>query len=104
MLGLQWGSPVFLPQGKSFSNLPPQITFSTNALLQVWGAVLVLHDLSGTWSRAESQLHLDPLELKAVFLTLQGFRGDVNLPVSVGSIEQFHSGGTHHLPGRNVLP
>ena len=29
--------------------------------------------LSGTWSRIESQLHVKFLELKAVFLALQGF-------------------------------
>ena len=72
-LGLHWGSPVFLLPGKSFSNLPPQVTFSTDASRQGGGAVWDRLYLSGTWSRIESQLHVNLLELKAVFLALQGF-------------------------------
>ena len=39
-----------------------------------WGAHLVDHTARGTWSLPESKLHINHLELKAVFLALKEFR------------------------------
>ena len=39
-----------------------------------WGAHLDEHTARGTWSLPESKLHINYLELKAVFLALKEFQ------------------------------
>ena len=46
----------------------------TDASKEGWGAHLDEHTARGTWSHSESKLHINHLELKAVFLALKEFR------------------------------
>ena len=46
----------------------------TDASKEGWGAHLDEHTARGTWSLPESKLHINHLELKAVFLALKEFR------------------------------
>ena len=46
----------------------------TDASKEGWGAHLDGHTARGTWSLPESKLHINHLELKAVFLALKEFR------------------------------
>ena len=46
----------------------------TDASKEGWGAHLNEHTARGVWSLPESKLHINYLELKAVFLTLKEFR------------------------------
>ena len=46
----------------------------TDASSEGWGAHLDDHTARGTWSLPESKLHINHLELKAVFLALKEFR------------------------------
>ena len=46
----------------------------TDASKEGWGAHLDGHTARGTWSLPESKLHINLLELKALFLALKEFR------------------------------
>ena len=46
----------------------------TDASKEEWGAHLNDHTARGTWSLPGSKLHINYLELKAVFLTLKQFQ------------------------------
>ena len=46
----------------------------TDASKEGWGAHLNEHTVRGTWSLPESKLHINYLELKAVFLALKEFQ------------------------------
>merc|ERR1712002_924426 len=80
------------------------LVLSTDASRSGWGAVLPPHRVSGRWSREDSRLHINSLELHAVFLALQSFEDLVkghsvlvrsdNMTV-VAYIN--HQGGTHSL-------
>ena len=100
-LCLLWGSQEFLLQGKSFSPPPPRMSMSSDASNLGWGAFLHPYHVSGVWSQ-EARLHINLLELLAVFLALQSFedlifgqsiliRSDNSMVVSYIN----HQGGTH---------
>ena len=102
---LAWASRDFLLVGKPFVPPPPSLTLTTDASNLGWGASLPPHHLSGRWSPQDCKLHINLLELKAVFLALQGFLFLIsgrsvlvktdNLTV-VAYIN--HQGGTHLIP------
>ena len=69
-----WASPVRLLEGKPFSPPPPPPPPPPHSLVLTsdgWGATLPPHRVSGTWSREESLVHINSLELTAVFLALK---------------------------------
>ena len=51
----------------------PQLQVFTNASTEGWGAHLMSHQTSGTWSRWQRSLHINNLELLAGHLALQHF-------------------------------
>ena len=64
-------------QCASRSTITPSKTCSANLYRRIkrgWGAHLDEHTARGTWSFPESKLHINHLELKAVFLALKEFR------------------------------
>ena len=60
--------------GQPLHPLEHALQIFTNASKEGWGAHLDEHTARGTWSLPESKLHINHLELKAVFLALKEFR------------------------------
>ena len=60
--------------GQSLHPLKHPLQIFTDASKEGWGAHLDEHTARGTWSLPESKLHINHLELKAVFLALKEFR------------------------------
>ena len=52
---------------------PPHLSISSDASNLGWGAFLHPYHVSGVWSPQESHLHINSLELLALFLALQSF-------------------------------
>ena len=60
--------------GQPLHPLKHALQIFTDASKEEWGAHLDEHTARGTWSLPESKLHINHLELKAVFLALKEFR------------------------------
>ena len=60
--------------GQPLHPLKHALQIFTDASKEGWGAHLDEHTARGTWSLPESKLHINQLELKAVFLALKDFR------------------------------
>ena len=60
--------------GQPLHPLKYALQIFTDTSKEGWGAHLDEHTARGTWSLPESKLHINHLELKAVFLTLKEFR------------------------------
>ena len=60
--------------GQPLHPLKHALQIFTDASNEGWGAHLDDHTARGTWSLPESKLHINHLELKAVFLALKEFR------------------------------
>ena len=61
-------------RGQPLHPLKHALQIFTDASKEGWGAHLDEHTARGTWSLPESKLHINQLELKAVFLALKEFR------------------------------
>ena len=55
----------------------PDLHLYSDASCAGWGAHLLDQHVSGVWSDQEKLLHINHLEMKALFLGLQAFREDV---------------------------
>ena len=60
--------------GQPLHPLKHALQIFTDTSKEWWGAHLDEHTARGTWSLPESKLHINHLELKAVFLALKEFR------------------------------
>ena len=60
--------------GQTLHPLKHALQIFTDASKEGWGAHLDEHTARGTWSLSESKLHINYLELKAVFLALKEFQ------------------------------
>ena len=60
--------------GQPLHPLKHALQIFTDSSKEGWGAHLDEHAARGTWSLPESKLHINHLELKAVFLVLKEFR------------------------------
>ena len=60
--------------GQPLHPLKHALQIFTDASKEGWGAHLDEHTARGTWSLPESKLHINHLELKAVFLALKQFK------------------------------
>ena len=60
--------------GQPLHPLKHALQIFTDASKEGWGAHLNERTARGTWSLPESKLHINPLELKAVFLALKKFQ------------------------------
>ena len=103
-LCMAWSSRDFLLLEKPFSPPPPLLTLTTDASNLGWGASLPPHHLLGLWSPQDSKLHINMLELKAVFLAHQGFvdqvsRHSVLVKSDNSTVVSYinHQGGTHSV-------
>ena len=61
-------------RGQPLHPLKHALQIFTDASKEGWGAHLGEHTTRGSWSVPESKLHINFLELKAVFLALKGFQ------------------------------
>ena len=69
-----WTAKSRLLQGVPFGTLPPGLLLFTDASCAGWGAHLLDQRASGKWSDEEKMLHINLLEMKAVWLGLQSFQ------------------------------
>ena len=69
-----WTMESRLLQGVPFGTLPPGLLLFTDASCAGWGAHLLDQRASGKWSEEEQMLHINLLEMKAVWLGLQSFQ------------------------------
>ena len=69
------GSPV---DGVRFGTPAPDLPLYSDASSSGWGAHLLDQNVSGVWSDQEKLLHINLLEMKALFLGLQAFQEDVS--------------------------
>ena len=67
---IAWLSPIRLLEGNPFSPPSHSLVLTTDASHLGWGATLQSHKVSGTWSKTESLMHINSLELQAVFFLL----------------------------------
>ena len=66
------------PRGDALrGNTPPELHLYSDASRSGWGAHLLDQSASGLWSNQETSLHINILEMKALFLALQAFRGTI---------------------------
>ena len=65
MTGVRFGTPA------------PDLHLYSDASCSRWGAHLLDQHVSGVWSDQEKLLHINLLDMKALFLALQAFREDV---------------------------
>ena len=63
--------------GVRFGTPAPDLHLYSDASSSVWGAHLLDQNVSGVWSAQEKLLHINLLEMKALFLALQAFQEDV---------------------------
>ena len=69
-----WTVESRLLQGVPFGTLPPGLLLFTDTSCAGWGAHLLDQRASGKWSEEEKMLHINLLEMKAVWLGLQSFQ------------------------------
>ena len=70
---LPWRDPALLSQGSAIGRVTFRKVLSTDASLKGWGALCDSVAVRGVWSAAQSQLHINHLEMLAVFLALKHF-------------------------------
>ena len=72
-----WMVRDHLLTGVRFGTPAPDLHLYSDASCSGWGAHLLDQHVSGVWSDKEKLLHINLLEMKALFLGLQAFREDV---------------------------
>ena len=69
-----WLEESNMLQGQPLHTIKHALQIFTDASKEGWGAHLNEHMARGSWSLSESKLHINYLELKAVFLALKAFQ------------------------------
>ena len=65
------------PRGDALRGTPPELRLYSDASQSGWGAHLLDQSASGLWSKQETSLHINILEMKALFLALQAFQDTI---------------------------
>ena len=68
-----WSDPANTMKGRSLQQAHTQITIATDASKHGYGGHVGKDFIQGTWSKSQSELHINLLELEAVFLTVKHF-------------------------------
>ena len=95
-----WMVKDHLLTGVRFGTPAPDLHLYSDASSSGWGAHLLDQNVSGVWSDQEKLLHINLLEMKALFLGLQAFQD-----VSGRDVRQLHGcavrqqSGGHGFPG-----
>ena len=69
-----WMVRTHLLEGRPFGTPAPDLRLYSGASRSGWGGHLLDQSVSGIWSQEEASLHINLLEMKALFLALQAFR------------------------------
>ena len=69
-----WMVRNHLLEGRPFGTPTPDLRLYSDASRSGWGAHLLDQSVSGIWSQEEALLHINLLEMKALFLALRAFR------------------------------
>ena len=69
-----WQNPAHMMKGSGLHPKGHSIQLFTDASNEGWGAQLEQNSTQGLWSPQEKELHINVLELKAVFLALRHFK------------------------------
>lgn len=75
---VHWWSKNILSSFKPINVSPPSVVIQTDASLSGWGCVHNSTTTGGPWSPKESTLHINILELKAVYFGLLSFFSSTN--------------------------
>ena len=102
-----WMDPQNLLKGSNLHQKEHNMLMFTDASEKGWGAHLNNCTVSGFWQPSEKDLHINILEMKAVFLALKHFQGQLRQKISVGFLRQLNCGliyqqGRRHSLLRNV--
>ena len=76
----RWQDPRFLTSGIPLRTFQAKFTIFTDASTQGWGAHMGDSQISGTWTHADGKLHINCLELKAIFHALTFYSTQPNRP------------------------
>ncbi|XP_040915373.1 uncharacterized protein LOC121195777 [Toxotes jaculatrix] len=68
-----WREPAMLTSGVPLGTVSSRVTMTTDASLSGWGATLMGRTANGVWSPQMARLHINVLEMQAVFLALKHF-------------------------------
>ena len=97
-----WVNPEHLLAGIPLETTNPDLLLHTDASLEGWGAHLDELQAAGLWTPQEKQLHINLLELKAVWLGLRAFQDYIQGRAVVSMCDNAsvvahirHQGGTH---------
>ena len=90
-------------QGQPLHPVRHALQIFTDASKEGWGAHLNEFTTRGSWSIPESKLHINLLELKAVFLALKEFQDLCVGKNSSSSNRQYYSSILHKQGGRNEV-
>ena len=74
---LQWWVDSVPSSKKQIRISPPHLILETDASSKGWGANFCQNSTGGRWSQQESEMHINALELQAVFLGLKSLCKDV---------------------------
>ena len=85
------------------SSQRPQYPTLSDASNEGWGSHLEQNSTQGLWSPQEKGLHINVLELKAVFLTLRHFKDQCQDQNSASCDGQLNCGSLHKQTRRNTL-
>ena len=90
-----WMVRDHLLTGVRFGTPAPDLHLYSAASSSGWGAHLLDQNVSGVWSAQEKLLHINLLEMKALFLGLQAFQEDV----AGRDVRQLHGCGVRQQTG-----
>ena len=97
-----WMDPQNLLKGSNLHQKEHNVLIFTDASEKGWGAHLSNCTISGVWQQSERNLHINILELKAVFLALKHFQGQLRQKIVLVSSDTStvvsyinKEGGTH---------
>jgi len=68
-----WIQKLSVSNGRALIPTSPQMTISTDASTQGWGAYCMGRRTGGPWTFTEKKLHINALELKAIHIALMTF-------------------------------
>ena len=98
-----WQNPTNVMKGADLHPKDHSIQLFTDVSNEGWGAHLEQTSTKGLWSDREKRLHINVLELKAVYLSPSKVQGPASKRNSVGCYRQLNSSSLHKQRRMNPL-